>query len=65
MLDHKVQVVHQRLDAFELNVLERPAPTTDVSASWMELTSLRADLNTLLVPPDTKVESAPHHRLII
>uniref|UniRef100_M1DYY6 Integrase core domain containing protein n=1 Tax=Solanum tuberosum TaxID=4113 RepID=M1DYY6_SOLTU len=59
MMDRKVQAVHQRLDAFELRVLERPAPTTNVSAFHMELASLRADLDTLLALPETEPNSAP------
>nr|ABI34335.1 Integrase core domain containing protein [Solanum demissum] len=50
MMDRKVQAVHQHLAAFELCVLERPAPTTDVFAFQMELGSIQADLDTLLAP---------------
>uniref|UniRef100_M1DL59 Integrase core domain containing protein n=1 Tax=Solanum tuberosum TaxID=4113 RepID=M1DL59_SOLTU len=59
MMDHKVQALNQPLDAFERRVLERPAPTTDVSGFKTELASLRADLDTLLDPPETERESAP------
>uniref|UniRef100_M1DKX6 Integrase core domain containing protein n=1 Tax=Solanum tuberosum TaxID=4113 RepID=M1DKX6_SOLTU len=59
MMDRKVQVVHQRLDAFELRVLERPAPTTYVSFFQTELASLWANLDTLIAPPETEPASAP------
>uniref|UniRef100_M1E0X8 Integrase core domain containing protein n=1 Tax=Solanum tuberosum TaxID=4113 RepID=M1E0X8_SOLTU len=59
MMDCKVQAVHQLLDAFELRVLEQPAPSTNVSAFRKELASLRADLDILLARPETKPESAP------
>ncbi|KAG5580774.1 hypothetical protein H5410_051401 [Solanum commersonii] len=49
--NQKVQAVHKRLDAFELRVLERPAPTTDMSSFWTELASLRADVDTILATP--------------
>uniref|UniRef100_M1DIH2 Integrase core domain containing protein n=1 Tax=Solanum tuberosum TaxID=4113 RepID=M1DIH2_SOLTU len=58
MMDQKVQAIHKRLDAFELRVLERPTPTTDVSAFRTELSSLQTDLDTLLAPPETEPESA-------
>uniref|UniRef100_M1D9P3 Integrase core domain containing protein n=1 Tax=Solanum tuberosum TaxID=4113 RepID=M1D9P3_SOLTU len=32
MMDQKVQAINKRLDAFELRVVERPAPTTDLSS---------------------------------
>uniref|UniRef100_M1DEZ4 Integrase core domain containing protein n=1 Tax=Solanum tuberosum TaxID=4113 RepID=M1DEZ4_SOLTU len=59
MMDRKVQAVHQRLDVFELWVIDRPAPTTDVSVFLKELASLRADIDTLLTPRETDLESAP------
>uniref|UniRef100_M1D9I3 Integrase core domain containing protein n=1 Tax=Solanum tuberosum TaxID=4113 RepID=M1D9I3_SOLTU len=59
MMDHKVQAIHQCLDAFELRILERPSPTTDFSAFRMELASLWADLDTLLAPLEIEAESAP------
>uniref|UniRef100_M1DM43 Integrase core domain containing protein n=1 Tax=Solanum tuberosum TaxID=4113 RepID=M1DM43_SOLTU len=49
--DQQVQAVHKRLDAFELRVLERPAPTTDMSFFRTELASLRADVDTILATP--------------
>ncbi|KAK4727051.1 hypothetical protein R3W88_031968 [Solanum pinnatisectum] len=59
MMDYKVQAIHQHLDAFELRVLERPIPTTDVFAFWMDLVSLQADLDTLLASPEADPESTP------
>uniref|UniRef100_M1DKX4 Integrase core domain containing protein n=1 Tax=Solanum tuberosum TaxID=4113 RepID=M1DKX4_SOLTU len=44
MMDQKVQAVHKRLDAFELRVLERPAPATNLSSFRTELDNLLADL---------------------
>uniref|UniRef100_M1DG08 Integrase core domain containing protein n=1 Tax=Solanum tuberosum TaxID=4113 RepID=M1DG08_SOLTU len=37
MMDRKVQAVNKRLDAFELRVLERSAPATDLSALQADL----------------------------
>uniref|UniRef100_M1DIG7 Integrase core domain containing protein n=1 Tax=Solanum tuberosum TaxID=4113 RepID=M1DIG7_SOLTU len=59
MMDRKVQAVHQHLDAFELRVLERPAPTIDVYAFRMDLASLQANLDALLALPEVEPESAP------
>ncbi|KAK4723873.1 hypothetical protein R3W88_026652 [Solanum pinnatisectum] len=59
IMDQKVQAVHKRLDAFKLRVLERPAPTTNVSSFKTELASLQADLDTFLAPPKTEHDSAP------
>uniref|UniRef100_M1D9I1 Integrase core domain containing protein n=1 Tax=Solanum tuberosum TaxID=4113 RepID=M1D9I1_SOLTU len=50
-MNQKVQAVHKRFDAFELNVLERPAPTTDISSFRTELASLRADVDAILATP--------------
>uniref|UniRef100_M1DEC9 Integrase core domain containing protein n=1 Tax=Solanum tuberosum TaxID=4113 RepID=M1DEC9_SOLTU len=59
MMYRKVQSIHQRLDAFEIRVLEQPAHTTDVSVFQTELASLRADLDALLARPETEPRSAP------
>ena len=40
--------VHQRLDAFELRVLARPAPTVDLMTLQAIVASLRADMNAIL-----------------
>uniref|UniRef100_M1DE30 Integrase core domain containing protein n=1 Tax=Solanum tuberosum TaxID=4113 RepID=M1DE30_SOLTU len=56
--DQKVQAVHKRLDAFELRVLERPAPTTDMSSFRTELSSLRADVDAILATPAVKPQAA-------
>ena len=51
MVQHtKVNIaeVHQRLDAFELWVLARPAPPMDVSTLQDAVDSLRTDIDMLL-----------------
>ena len=47
-MQRKITEVHQRLDAFELRVLARPAPLVDVSTLQAAVDSLRADINTIL-----------------
>uniref|UniRef100_M1DKD1 Integrase core domain containing protein n=1 Tax=Solanum tuberosum TaxID=4113 RepID=M1DKD1_SOLTU len=59
MIDRKIQEVHKRLDAFQLSVLERPAPTIDVTTFQTELASLRADIDALLSPTETVTEVEP------
>ena len=44
----KIAEVHQRLDAFELRVLARPAPPVDVSTLQAVVDSLRADIDMIL-----------------
>uniref|UniRef100_M1DGE0 Integrase core domain containing protein n=1 Tax=Solanum tuberosum TaxID=4113 RepID=M1DGE0_SOLTU len=56
-MDHKVQAVHKRLDAFELRVLERPAYTTDMSSFRIELASLRAVVDAILATPAVAPQS--------
>ena len=46
--DRKSMEVQQRLDAFKLRVLARPAPTVDVMTLQAAVESLRADLDTIL-----------------
>ena len=46
--ERKIAEVHQRLDAFELRVLARPAPPVDVSTLQAAVDSLRADIDTIL-----------------
>ena len=46
--ERKIAEVHQRLDAFELRVLARPAPPVDVSTLQDVVDSLRADIDTIL-----------------
>uniref|UniRef100_M1DSH9 Integrase core domain containing protein n=1 Tax=Solanum tuberosum TaxID=4113 RepID=M1DSH9_SOLTU len=58
-IDQKVQAVHKRLDAFELRVLERPAPTTDMSYFQTELASLQADVDAILDTPAVEPQAAP------
>ncbi|KAK4713527.1 hypothetical protein R3W88_019434 [Solanum pinnatisectum] len=58
MMDQKIQVIHKRLDAFELRVLHRPAPTIDVTTFQRELSSLYADIIALLAPTESKPEYA-------
>ena len=44
----KIAEVNQRLDAFELGVLARPAPPVDVSTLQAAVDSFRADIDTIL-----------------
>ena len=46
--ERKIGEVKQRLDAFELRVLARPAPPVDVSTLQDAVDSLRADIDTIL-----------------
>ena len=46
--ERKIAEVHQRLDAFELRVLSRPAPLVDVSTLQDAVDSLRVDIDTIL-----------------
>uniref|UniRef100_M1DTE1 Integrase core domain containing protein n=1 Tax=Solanum tuberosum TaxID=4113 RepID=M1DTE1_SOLTU len=55
----KIQVVHKWLDAFELRVLERPAPITDMSSFRTELASLWADVDAILATPTFKPQAEP------
>uniref|UniRef100_M1DJL9 Integrase core domain containing protein n=1 Tax=Solanum tuberosum TaxID=4113 RepID=M1DJL9_SOLTU len=59
MMDRKVQVVNKRLDAFELRVLERPAPATDLSSLQADLASLRTDVDVILATPSVETQAAP------
>uniref|UniRef100_M1E123 Integrase core domain containing protein n=1 Tax=Solanum tuberosum TaxID=4113 RepID=M1E123_SOLTU len=58
MMDQKVQAVHNRLDAFELRVLERPASATDLAHFRTELDRLQDDLHAIMVTPTDQRESA-------
>ena len=56
-MQRKIAKVHQRLDAFELRVLARPAPPVDVSTLQAAVDSLRAVIDTILgarVPESVK-----------
>ena len=46
--ERKIAEVHQRLDAFELRVLSRPAPQVDVSTLQAAIESLQADVDMFL-----------------
>uniref|UniRef100_M1D9P5 Integrase core domain containing protein n=1 Tax=Solanum tuberosum TaxID=4113 RepID=M1D9P5_SOLTU len=59
LMDQKTQTIHKRLDAFELQVLERSASTIDLATFQTKLASLRADVDTFLAPPDSAPEVAP------
>uniref|UniRef100_M1DN91 Integrase core domain containing protein n=1 Tax=Solanum tuberosum TaxID=4113 RepID=M1DN91_SOLTU len=59
MMDRKVQAVNKRLDAFELRVLERSAPATDLSALQADLASLRTDVDPILAAPSVEIQAAP------
>uniref|UniRef100_M1DEM1 Integrase core domain containing protein n=1 Tax=Solanum tuberosum TaxID=4113 RepID=M1DEM1_SOLTU len=59
MMDRKVQAVNKRLEAFELRVLERSAPGTDLSTLQADLASLRTDVDAILVAPSVETQAAP------
>ncbi|KAG5600404.1 hypothetical protein H5410_031774 [Solanum commersonii] len=59
MMDLKVQAVNNRLDAFELRVLERPAPAIDLSALQADIASLRSDVEAILAAPSVEPQVAP------
>uniref|UniRef100_M1DIV8 Integrase core domain containing protein n=1 Tax=Solanum tuberosum TaxID=4113 RepID=M1DIV8_SOLTU len=59
MMDRKVQSVNKWLDAFELRVLERSAPTTDLSALQADLASLRTNVDAILAAPLVETPAAP------
>ena len=46
--ERKIAEVHQRLDAFELRVLARPAPKVKVSTLQAAVESLHADIYIIL-----------------
>ena len=58
-MQRKITEVHQRLDAFKLRVLVRPAPPVDVSTLQAAVDSLRADINMILEArvPDSEAPS--------
>ena len=58
-MQRKIAEVNQRLDAFELRVLARPAPPVDVSTLQAAVDSLRADIDTILEAwvPDSEAPS--------
>ena len=47
-IERKIAEVHQRLNAFELQVLAHPAPPVDVSTLQAAVDSLRADIDMIL-----------------
>ena len=58
-IERKIAEVNQRLDAFELRVLARPAPPVDVSTLQAAVDSLREDIDTILEArvPESKAPS--------
>uniref|UniRef100_M1DI10 Integrase core domain containing protein n=1 Tax=Solanum tuberosum TaxID=4113 RepID=M1DI10_SOLTU len=58
MMDWKIQAVNKCLDAFELRVLKRPAPTIDLSSFEVELASLWADVDAILATPIVDPQAA-------
>ena len=56
--ERKIQVVHQRIDAFELRVLARPAPTIDFTTLQV-VVSLRADVDSILEMRGPEPETTP------
>ncbi|KAG5580536.1 hypothetical protein H5410_051163 [Solanum commersonii] len=59
MMDRKVQAVNNRLDAFELRVLERPAPAIDLSVLQADIASLRSDVEAILAASAVEPQVAP------
>uniref|UniRef100_M1DYI7 Integrase core domain containing protein n=1 Tax=Solanum tuberosum TaxID=4113 RepID=M1DYI7_SOLTU len=59
MMDAKIQAVYKCLVAFELRVLERPAPTIDVTTFQTELVRLRVDVDELLTLVVLVLDTAP------
>uniref|UniRef100_M1DN92 Integrase core domain containing protein n=1 Tax=Solanum tuberosum TaxID=4113 RepID=M1DN92_SOLTU len=55
----EVQIVNKLIDAFELRVLKRLVPTTDLSSFRTELASLRADVDGILATPTIEPQAAP------
>ena len=57
--ERKIAEVNQRLDAFELRVLSRPAPLVDVSTLQDAVDSLRAEMDMILEArvPDSEAPS--------
>ena len=58
--ERKIAEVHQRLDAFQLRVLDRPDPPVDVSTLQPAVDSLRADIDMILEArvPESEAPSA-------
>uniref|UniRef100_M1DIV7 Integrase core domain containing protein n=1 Tax=Solanum tuberosum TaxID=4113 RepID=M1DIV7_SOLTU len=59
MMNLKVQAINKCLDTFELRVLKRPPPTTDICSLLIELDHFRADLDAIIAPSMDAPESAP------
>ncbi|KAG5632509.1 hypothetical protein H5410_004226 [Solanum commersonii] len=59
MMDRKVQAVNNHLDAFELRVLERPAPAIDLSALQADIASLQSDVEAILAALLVEPQVAP------
>ena len=55
--ERKIAEVNQRLDAFELRVLARPAPPVDVSTLQDAVDTLRADIDTILEAREPESEA--------
>ena len=58
-MERKIQAVNQRLDAFELRVLTRPAPTIDLTTLQEVVASLRADVDSILEIRGLDPKNAP------
>ena len=56
-MEHTIQAVNQRLDAFELRVLTRPAPTIDLTTLQEVVESLRADVENIMEMRGTEPET--------
>ena len=47
-MEHTIQAVNQRLDAFELQFLSRPSPTIDLTILQEVVASLRTNVDNIL-----------------
>lgn len=62
MMDAKIWVVYNRLDAFEQRVLKRYTPTIDVTIQQTELARLCFDVDALLAPVEIVQKTTPEDR---
>ncbi|KAG5599281.1 hypothetical protein H5410_030651 [Solanum commersonii] len=59
MIERKIQAINKCLDAFELRLLKRPAPTINLSSFQSELASLRTDIDSILATSTVEPQAAP------
>ena len=66
--ERKITEVHQRLDAFKLRVLARPAPPVDMSTLQAAVESLREDIDMILearVPESKSPSAEPSENIVM